>query len=479
MAPRVNPWDLIPPKPQPQPLAPIQPPHQPTMSRKQARYHQVATPIKVPRKVQRRSSIKSTLRLDSEDDLNKQPPTSINTFPTEILLHILELAEYSSKDLIEAQIQRQTHALVSKSWSRIVSTLHTAGESLAVRGFKTSRRLMRVFNADPHRANEVARLDFDLMRTERGGTRGMVADCIKSCAGLKELELLFFGRGRNSPDAACLGVPIYEAIGSREELVELKLFFKRGWTSLTLGGDLSLSLSNLPKLKRLSLPLILVPRVDATFPFSPPLTHLSMHITSSSCLLLLSHFITNSRLTLLHLHLTIHDRPDLRTLPHVLKPIAQQLLSFSLDYQLSYEQGLSGAKCSYCKSLPGFTIPFTSILSPMISLTSLFLADSLLPPLSVLSTLPRLRHLRYRISCEDSYTKFSEFVVEEEDEGRLRLTSLELCESWVWERRLTSGWLENLLFEDGSLLEEYGDTWGYTVKVLEEAGKSLSRVVLG
>ncbi|KAL8286419.1 hypothetical protein RQP46_004436 [Phenoliferia psychrophenolica] len=409
------------------PLKAIQPP---SRSRNSA---QVATPVhkESGRRVKREPSPDSeALKLlpnladtDDEDDAEDEEvkPPGIHAFPTEILAAVLSLAEHSSEDLVAAQNQRFANALVCKAWSRIISAQH-GGETMVVRGFKTSRRLMRVYNAEPERAAATKRLSIDLMREERAGTKAMVADVIQACDNLKELELLFLGREKGSHDAACLTVSIYEAFATRTDLVELTLTFQRSWTALTLGGDFSRSLNKLPHLRRLHLPVILVPRIDAAFPFSPSLTHLSMHVTDAGSLLLLSHFLSSSDHTLLHLRLTIHDSPDLTTLPTLLAPVAAQLLSFSLDSDSPKPYGSSGDAQGLSPA-----IPFASLLTPMARLESLGLADSLQAPLDVLATLPRLRHLSYRLSSISSYRQLLDFLdAQKEDAQKVEITSLEL-----------------------------------------------------
>ena len=46
-------------------------------------------------------------------------------------------------------------------------------------------------------------------------------------------------REKGSHDAACLTVSIYDAIATRKELIELTIYFRRVWTALTVGGDLT------------------------------------------------------------------------------------------------------------------------------------------------------------------------------------------------------------------------------------------------
>lgn len=122
------------------------------------------------------------------------PPPRIHTFPTEILSAVLSLAEHSSEDAVDAQNQRFSHALVCKAWNRLVAADRHGGETMNVRGFKTARRLMRVYNAEPERAAGTKRLSVDLEREERPGTNAMVADVVSACEGLRELELRFLGR---------------------------------------------------------------------------------------------------------------------------------------------------------------------------------------------------------------------------------------------------------------------------------------------
>lgn len=184
------------------------------------------------------------------------------------------------------------------------------------------------------------------------------------------------------------------------------------------------SLNKLTSLKRLHLPAIQVPRVDPTFPFSPTLTHLSLHLTDDSSLLLLAHLIDSSTLSLLHLHLTIHPNAILTTLPSLLAPVANQLLSFGLD---AYSALSTDAQTS--------SVPFHSILSQMHHLSSLTLSDYLSPdslktPLDVASSLPRLRHLSVRLCDELALSNLTQLVVDA-GEG-LRLTTLEILPSPDW-----------------------------------------------
>lgn len=92
---------------------------------------------------------------------------------------------------------------------------------------------------DEKRATTIKRLDIDLLVEDRIGTKQMVADLLARVEGLKELSILFLGRERYVPDAACLSVPLYDAFKSQVKLEEFKIFFRRQWTLLTLGGDLS------------------------------------------------------------------------------------------------------------------------------------------------------------------------------------------------------------------------------------------------
>ena len=177
------------------PLRAIQPPHR---SQKAA---QVATPVpKDPQKRVKREpspdsdALERLPNIASGDDNEREVKApGIDIFPTEILSAVLSLAEHSSEDPVAAQNQRFAQMLVCKAWSRIIAAQH-GGETMVVRGFKTSRRLMRVYNADPDRAAQTKRLGIDLMREERVGTKAMVADVIQACDHLKELGISFLGR---------------------------------------------------------------------------------------------------------------------------------------------------------------------------------------------------------------------------------------------------------------------------------------------
>ncbi|KAM0754566.1 hypothetical protein T439DRAFT_377028 [Meredithblackwellia eburnea MCA 4105] len=381
---------------------------------------------------------------------------SIHTVPLELLTTILSLSHNSHQSKVDSQRQRLNNSLVCKHWHSIIPTHN----SFAIKGFKTSRRVLRLFISVPERAHIATHLAFDLTHKDRFGTNQMVSDVISKSNNLKSLDLNFLGREKGSTDSACLTVSIYDAIRGRKQLEELRISFRRVWTSLTLGGDLTLCLTKLKNLKRLHLPLIQVPRVAASFPFSPSLTHLSLHLFDDGSLDLLHHLVQSSLTTLKHLHLTLHLqdvvwlRPTATSTTHkvfveqldtrlaaIVAPVAPHLVSFAMD---SFDDIHLVPLLMMRNSSPSFFWDFSPILAPMTNLSSFTISNSLLPlspapapapapattaptqPLDVLTRLPRLRHLSYRFASSDDERELRVLV------NKLELDSLELVPTSRW-----------------------------------------------
>lgn len=220
------------------------------------------------------------------------------------------------------------------------------------------------------------------------------------------------------------------------------------------------ALTSLTKVRRLNLPLIVVPRTSPSFPFSPALTHLALHLTGGGSLLLLAHLLSTSRESLLHLSLTVHAHADLSTLPALLASVAAQLLSFSLD---AHDPAPGPDEAN-----PAAPIPFASILTPLARLSTLALADSLSPPLDVLSTLPRLRHLAYRLSSPAALHALFKYL-QAAPRGPNGITGLELRPSSAW--REVKSYYDDFRHEDLDLARA-PETRGIVVVALETDGAS-------
>ncbi|ORY82312.1 hypothetical protein BCR35DRAFT_313699 [Leucosporidium creatinivorum] len=252
---------------------------------------------------------------------------SLLSLPPELILHIFHLAAHSFVDPVARQHQQITHSSINKLCYKL-GAIHR--DSYVVASEQTTDRLADALREDQTRRRKVKQVELHMPGDNRTGELSAATLLLSVTPALESFALRVrdhTARREGATDGLCKIV--LRKVG-KIDLRSFDLRFYHDYCSLELGGALAQILSKWSNLKKLSLPLLRIPK-GFVFPFRPSLSSLSLHLSDAESIKLLSHLIPASSATLRHLKITIHNTFELSwRLEWALIAVAPSLLSLTL-----------------------------------------------------------------------------------------------------------------------------------------------------